>query len=148
MRCPFCQFPCTKVVDTRDNDKGTSVRRRRVCQRCRRKFTTVESTQLLVCKKNGCFEPFNEGKIANGLIKACKGRPVAYKEVLRIAQEVGDRIRSTGTGQISSRDIGLAVLEPLKRLDGVAYLRFASVYENFDSPEDFKRAAIELKNAK
>ena len=146
MRCPFCKFSSTKVLDTRDSDNGVSVRRRRVCLQCRRKFTTVESTQLLVCKKNGGFEPFNEGKIINGLIKACKGRPVAYKDILLIAQEVSESLRSRGLGQVSSTEIGMAVLEPLKKLDAVAYLRFASVYENFSSLEDFKRAAEELKN--
>lgn len=146
MRCPFCQFPSTKVVDTRDSDNGTSVRRRRICLQCKRKFTTVESTQLLVCKKGGNFEPFSEGKIVNGLVKACKGRPVAYKDILRIAQEVGDYIRSRGVGQVSSTEIGMAVLEPLKRLDTISYLRFASVYKNFSSLEDFKNALSELQN--
>lgn len=146
MHCPFCKSPSTKVVDTRDSDNGTSVRRRRICLQCKRKFTTVESTQLLVCKKSGSFEPFNEGKIVNGLVKACKGRPVVYRDILRIAQEVEDSIRSRGIGQVSSTEIGLTVLKPLKKLDTVAYLRFASVYENFSSLEDFKRAVNDLQN--
>ena len=148
MRCPFCKSLSTEVIDTRTGNHGTLVRRRRRCRKCERKFNTIESAQLLVSKKNGKSELFDERKIVNGLVKACKGRPVAYEDILAIAQEVEDSIRSKGVVRISSRQIGLAVLEPLKKLDAVAYLRFASVYENFDSPEDFKRAAMELENPK
>ena len=145
MICPFCKCPDTKVVDTRESDNGTSVRRKRMCLKCLRKFATVESTQLLVCKKDGTFEPFNRGKIATGVFKACKGRGIGYSSIEALAQEVEESIRSRGAGQVSSREIGLEVLGPLKKLDAVAYLRFASVYENFDTPEDFARAARELE---
>lgn len=145
MLCPFCKCPDTKVVDTRESDNGSSVRRRRMCPKCRRKFTTVESTQLLVCKKDGSFEPFNRGKITTGVFKACKGRGIDYASIEALAQEVEEDIRSRGDGQVSSRQIGLSVLGPLRKLDAVAYLRFASVYENFSDPEDFVRAARELE---
>ncbi|MBR6439849.1 MAG: transcriptional repressor NrdR [Aeriscardovia sp.] len=145
MLCPFCKYPDTKVTDTRESDNGSSVRRRRTCPKCNRRFTTVESTQLLVCKKDGSFEPFNRGKITTGVFKACKGRPIGYASIEALAQEVEESIRSRGAAQVSSREIGLEVLGPLKRLDAVAYLRFASVYENFSTPEDFARAARDLE---
>ncbi|MBO6003713.1 MAG: transcriptional repressor NrdR [Aeriscardovia sp.] len=145
MLCPFCKYPDTKVVDTRESGNGSLVRRRRMCLKCRRKFTTVESTQLLVYKKDGTFEPFNRGKIATGVLKACKGRPIKYPAIAALAQEVEENIRSRGAGQVSSHEIGLEVLGPLKKLDPVAYLRFASVYENFSTPEDFARAARSLE---
>ncbi|MBQ1273150.1 MAG: transcriptional repressor NrdR [Aeriscardovia sp.] len=99
-------------------------------------------------KKNGRFELFDEGKIVKGLKKACKGRPVTTEDILAIAQQVEDSIRSEGVVRVSSRQIGLAILEPLKKLDAVAYLRFARVYENFTCAEDFKRAASDLQNSK
>lgn len=148
MKCPFCKSPSTEVIDTRECDRGTSVKRRRRCKKCERRFTTVESTQLMVSKKNGKFEHFDEGKIVNGLRKACKGRPVTIEDILAIARQVEDSIRSEGVMRVSSSQIGLAVLEPLKKLDAVAYLRFASVYDNFTCAEDFKRAACDLQNSK
>ena len=148
MQCPFCKSPSTEVIDTRECENGTSVKRRRRCRKCDRRFTTVESTQLLVSKKSGRFELFDEGKIVKGLKKACKGRPVTTEDILSIAQQVEDSIRSEGVVRVSSRQIGLAILEPLKKLDAVAYLRFASVYENFTCAEDFKRAAADLQNSK
>ena len=148
MQCPFCKSPSTEVIYTRECENGTSVKRRRRCRKCDRRFTTVESTQLVVRKKSGRFEFFDEGKIVNGLRKACKGRPVPNEAILAIAQQVEDSIRSEGVVRVSSRQIGLAILEPLKKLDAVAYLRFASVYENFTCAEDFKRAATDLQNSK
>ena len=148
MQCPFCKSPSTEVIYTRECENGTSVKRRRRCRKCDRRFTTVESTQLLVSKKSGSFEYFDERKIVNGLMKACKGRPVTNEAILAIAQQVEDSIRSEGVVRVSSQEIGRAILEPLKKLDAVAYLRFASVYENFTCAEDFKRAASDLQNSK
>ena len=148
MQCPFCKSPSTEVIYTRECENGTSVKRRRRCRKCDRRFTTVESTQRVVRKKSGRFEFFDEGKIVNGLMKACKGRPVTIEDILAIAQQVEDSIRSEGVEKVSSIQIGRAVLEPLKKLDAVAYLRFASVYENFTCAEDFKRAAADLQNSK
>ena len=144
MHCPFCQNPDTKVVDTRISDDGHSIRRRRECTHCGKRFTTVESTMLLVLKNSGNVEPFDRNKVISGVRKACQGRPINEDDLKALGQRVEEDLRSRGLAQIRSEDVGRAILEPLRELDVVAYLRFASVYQNFDGLEDFQQAIDQL----
>jgi transcriptional repressor NrdR len=143
MYCPFCRHPDSRVVDSRTSDDGLSIRRRRQCPECGRRFSTTETASLNVIKRNGVVEPFSREKIVAGVRKACQGRPVTDSDLAVLAQRVEETIRSTGASQIEANDIGLAILPPLQELDEVAYLRFASVYQGFDSLEDFE-GAIEV----
>ncbi|MDY5153894.1 transcriptional repressor NrdR [Actinobaculum suis] len=145
MHCPFCRNPDSKVVDTRTTDDGISIRRRRECLKCHRRFTTIESASLVVIKRSGATEPFSRDKIISGVGRACQGRPVTEDQLALLASQVEEEVRSAGGSQINSHDVGLAILEPLKKLDEVAYLRFASVYSNYDSVDDFQAAIDELR---
>ncbi|WP_336856151.1 transcriptional regulator NrdR [Sinomonas albida] len=143
MYCPFCRNPDSRVVDSRIQDDGASIRRRRQCPQCGRRFTTIETTSLTVIKRSGVGEPFSRGKVINGVRKACQGRPVTEDDLAMLAQEVEEAVRSSGAAEINAHEVGLAILGPLRKLDHVAYLRFASVYQSFESLEDFE-AAISL----
>ena len=145
MHCPFCQNPDTKVVDTRISDDGHSIRRRRECTHCGKRFTTVESTMLLVLKNSGNVEPFDRNKVISGVREACQGRPINEDDLKALGQRVEEDLRSRGLAQVRSEDVGRAILEPLRELDVVAYLRFASVYQNFDGLEDFQQAIDQLR---
>ena len=145
MHCPFCQNPDTKVVDTRISDDGHSIRRRRECTHCGKRFTTVESTMLLVLKNSGNVEPFDRNMVISGVRKACQGRPINEDDLKALGQRVEEDLRSRGLAQVRSEDVGRAILEPLRELDVVAYLRFASVYQNFDGLEDFQQAIDQLR---
>ncbi len=140
MHCPFCQNPDTKVVDTRLSEDGHTIRRRRECPQCGRRFTTVESTMLLVLKRSGNVEPFDRAKVIAGVRKACQGRPIDEGDLKALGQKVEEDLRSRGLAQVRSEDVGKAILRPLRDLDEVAYLRFASVYRNFGDLEDFQYA--------
>jgi transcriptional repressor NrdR len=146
MFCPFCRNPDTRVVDSRTSDDGLAIRRRRQCPACGRRFSTTETASLNVIKRNGVVEPFSREKIASGVRKACQGRPVTDTDLGLLAQRVEESIRQTGASQIEANDIGLAILPPLRELDEVAYLRFASVYQAFDSLEDFEQAIVLLRD--
>ena len=145
MHCPFCRHPDTRVVDSRVSDDGLAIRRRRQCQHCHRRFSTTESASLSVIKRNGVLEPFSRDKIVAGVKKACQGRPVTESDLALLAQRVEEAIRATGASQVDANDIGLAVLPPLRELDEVAYLRFASVYQAFTSADDFEKAIHDLR---
>ncbi|WFR65955.1 transcriptional regulator NrdR [Curtobacterium flaccumfaciens] len=145
MFCPFCRHPDSRVVDSRTSDDGTSIRRRRQCPNCGRRFSTTETASLNVVKRNGVTEPFSRDKIVSGVRKACQGRPVTDGDLAVLAQRVEETVRSSGSSQIDANDIGLAILAPLRELDEVAYLRFASVYQAFDSLEDFEDAIAQLR---
>ncbi|MBF4609361.1 transcriptional regulator NrdR [Curtobacterium sp. VKM Ac-1393] len=145
MFCPFCRHPDSRVVDSRTSDDGTSIRRRRQCPNCGRRFSTTETASLNVVKRNGVTEPFSRDKIVSGVRKACQGRPVTDGDLAVLAQRVEETVRSSGSSQIDANDIGLAILAPLRELDEVAYLRFASVYQAFDSLEDFEDAIGQLR---
>ncbi|MDR0504792.1 MAG: transcriptional regulator NrdR [Bifidobacteriaceae bacterium] len=145
MLCPFCRSDDSRVVDSRTSDDGTSTRRRRQCPGCERRFTTVETASLTVIKRSGATEPFSRQKVLAGVRKACQGRPVSPDDLALLAHRVEDMVRATGVAEIDANEIGLAVLEPLRNLDVVAYLRFASVYQNFDSLEDFEQAITALR---
>ncbi len=145
MNCPFCRAD-SRVVDSRSTEDGTAIRRRRVCPRCGRRFSTIETASLTVVKRSGVSEPFSRAKIVSGVRKACQGRPVGEDDLALLAQRVEEQIRSTGCAEIDAHEIGLSILGPLRELDEVAYLRFASVYQGFESLEDFE-AAITLLRA-
>ena len=140
MHCPSCQADDTKVVDSRLTEEGAAVRRRRQCLTCSYRFTTFERAEevpLVVVKSDGRTQPFDRDKIVDGVRAACKGRSVTEEQIERLALAVEDELRLTG-GEVSSSRIGLAVLDRLRVLDEVAYLRFASVYKNFDAAADFQ----------
>jgi transcriptional repressor NrdR len=145
MRCPFCRHPDSRVVDSREADEGTTIRRRRECPQCGRRFTTLETASLVVVKRNGTKEPFSRAKVVTGVQRACKGRPVDDNQLAALAQQVEDHVRANGAAEVTTHEIGLAILGPLRELDEVAYLRFASVYRGFDSIEDFEREVAGLR---
>ena len=138
MHCPYCKHNDTKVLDSRVADDGCSIRRRRMCVDCEKRFTTVELMQLTVLKRSGATEPFNRDKAVSGVRKACKGRPVDEDALARLGQVVEDQLRLAGSPEIAAHEVGLAILAPLRALDEVAYLRFASVYRGFESADDFE----------
>lgn len=146
MRCPFCKHDDTKVVDSRVADEGQAIRRRRSCAACGRRFTTVESAVLAVVKRNGVTEPFSREKVMRGVRRACQGRDVAEDDLALLAQQVEEAVRAAGTAEVPSNEVGLAILGPLRDLDEVAYLRFASVYRSFESLADFQREIDELRD--
>jgi transcriptional repressor NrdR len=138
MHCPYCRHTDSKVLDSRTTDDGASIRRRRQCPSCERRFTTIEQMQLVVVKRSGVVEPFTRDKVINGVRKACKGRPVTEDQLARLAQLVEDSLRALGQPEIPADEVGVAILGPLRELDQVAYLRFASVYRQFRSIDDFE----------
>ena len=137
MHCPYCRHADSRVLDSRVSEDGSSIRRRRQCQACERRFTTIEQMQLVVVKKSGVVEPFTREKVIAGVRKACKGRPVTEADLAKLGQAVEDALRASGMAEIPAQDVGVAILGPLSQLDAVAYLRFASVYNHFQSVEDF-----------
>jgi transcriptional repressor NrdR len=145
MHCPFCRHTDSRVIDSRTTDDGSSIRRRRQCPECGRRFTTVETASLSVVKRSGATEPFSRSKVLVGVRKACQGRPVSEDDLALLAQRVEESIRSQGNAEIEAHEVGMAVLAPLRELDEVAYLRFASVYRAFDSLEDFEDAITLLR---
>lgn len=146
MHCPFCRHTDSRVIDSRTADDGASIRRRRQCPVCDRRFTTVETASLSVLKRSGVTEPFSRAKVLLGVRKACQGRPVTEDDLALLAQSVEESIRGQGSAEIDAHEVGMAVLAPLRRLDEVAYLRFASVYRSFESLEDFDEAITLLRS--
>ncbi|MFC4782891.1 transcriptional regulator NrdR [Nocardioides sp. MAHUQ-72] len=142
MHCPYCRNTDTRVLDSRVADDGGSIRRRRTCPAenggCGKRFTTVEQMQLTVLKRSGATEPFTRDKAVAGVRKACKGRPVSEDDLACLGQAVEDALRSEGFAEVPAHQVGLAILGPLRKLDEVAYLRFASVYRAFESADDFE----------
>src|SRR3984885_5182857 len=147
MYCPYCRHPDSRVIDSRAAEEGGAIRRRRSCPACGRRFTTQESVILMVAKRSGVTEPFNRDKIVSGVRRACQGRPVSEDQLAILAQQVEEAIRSRGSGEIPSHEVGLAILGPLRELDEVAYLRFASVYRSFQSLSDFEDEITALRAA-
>ena len=138
MYCPFCHKDQSKVIDSRTIESGATIRRRRECTSCGGRFTTVEKALLIVVKRNGLTEPFSRDQVIVGVKRACQGRDVSEDALKRLAQTVEESVRSHGGSQVHANDIGLAILDPLRELDEVAYLRFASVNKSFESAEDFE----------
>ncbi|MGV9211932.1 transcriptional regulator NrdR [Micromonospora sp. RB23] len=147
MRCPYCRHADSRVVDSREADDGQLIRRRRSCPECGKRFTTVEEAVLAVVKRSGVTEPFSRTKIIGGVRKACQGRPVDDDSLALLAQRVEETVRAKGAAEIPSHEVGLAILGPLRDLDEIAYLRFASVYRSFDSLADFEREIETLRAA-
>jgi len=116
MFCPYCKHTDSRVLDSRVSEDGASIRRRRQCPSCERRFTTVEQTQLVVVKRSGVVEPFARDKVIAGVRKACKGRPVSEDDLARLGQQVEDSLRACGQAEINAEDVGLAILQPLRRL--------------------------------
>jgi transcriptional repressor NrdR len=132
-------------VDSREQDEGQVIRRRRSCPDCGKRFTTVEEATLAVIKRSGVTEPFSRQKVITGVRRACQGRPVDEDALAQLAQTVEETIRATGSAEVPAPEVGLAILGPLRALDEVAYLRFASVYRSFSSIDDFEKAISELR---
>jgi transcriptional repressor NrdR len=147
MHCPFCRHNDSRVIDSRTADDGTAIRRRRSCPECGKRFTTQETVILMVGKRSGVTEPFTRDKIVRGVHRACQGRPVTDDQLANLAQRVEDVIRARGLAEIPSHEVGLAILGPLRELDEVAYLRFASVYRGFESLADFEDEIASLRDA-
>lgn len=146
MRCPFCLHDDSKVLDSRSTEEGASIRRRRECTECGKRFTTYERLEdipLMVIKKDGRREMFQRGKIINGILRACEKRPISSEQVECLVDSVEKQVRSELDREISSQHIGQLVMERLRDLDEVAYVRFASVYRQF---KDINRFMDELKN--
>lgn len=147
MRCPKCHADDTKVIDSREADDGTAIRRRRSCLSCLHRFTTyerLEEVPLMVSKSNGQRELFDRAKVISGISAACKGRPVTPEQIEQLGEEVEDVARLEGP-EVPSSVIGVEVLDRLRQIDEVAYLRFASVYKGFDAAADFQRELVLLK---
>ena len=145
MRCPFCRNDDSRVVDSREADEGQAIRRRRSCTACGKRFTTVEEAVLAVVKRSGVTEPFSREKVVRGVGRACQGRPVDPDAIALLAHKVEETVRASGTAEVPSQDVGMAILGPLRELDAVAYLRFASVYRNFSSVADFEAEIADLR---
>jgi len=140
MKCPFCTHPESKVVDSRPSDEGASIRRRRECLECHKRFTTfekIENSLLVVVKKDGSRQTFDRSKLLNGIIRACEKRPVSIAEMEKIVDEIERGLNNMMEKEIESTFIGELVMERLKDLDEVAYVRFASVYRQFTDVNTF-----------
>ena len=147
MKCPYCGSADFKTLETRDSLENTT-RRRKECIKCGKRFTTyeyVETVELMVRKKDDKLERFDVNKIIRGLQKACEKRPVTMEQINELASHVRQDLMSKGKEEVTSQEIGDSVMKYLKTLDRIAYIRFASVYKQFEEPEDFKRLLLEVK---
>ena len=147
MKCPYCGYPDSKVVDSRPTDEGQSIRRRRECEKCTRRFTTyekIEEIPLIVVKKDGSRQSFDRMKVMNGIIKACEKRPVPMDEIEKIVSDIEKGLSNLMLKEMDSTIIGEYVMEHLRNLDDVAYVRFASVYRQFTDAESFRREVEKL----
>ncbi|WGS64213.1 transcriptional regulator NrdR [Marinitoga aeolica] len=148
MKCPYCGFEETRVLDSRTIAEGTVTRRRRECLRCNSRFTTYEryeTHKIFVIKKNGQREIFDRQKILNGLIKACHKRAISYEQIENLVAEIEEKIRKMGTSEIESVKIGDMIMNELKKIDHVAYVRFASVYKEFGDLDHFVKIINDLR---
>ncbi len=140
MRCPYCSYSESKVIDSRPAEEGTTIRRRRECLSCGKRFTTYEIMErlpLLVIKRDGSRQSFDRMKVINGMVKACEKRPVSADEIERVADEIEQELQSSLEREVSSTQIGEMIMDRLKDLDQVAYVRFASVYRQFKDINTF-----------
>lgn len=147
MRCPFCGSSESKVVDSRDSEPNDTIRRRRECLACERRFTTyerVEEVPLVVVKRSGREEVFTRGKLLNGLLRACEKRGIPLEQLERVADEIENELRRESGQRVSTVDVGEKALRHLKDLDKVAYVRFASVYRQFEDIEEFQKELARL----
>ena len=140
MKCNFCGCTESKVIDSRSSEDSTSIRRRRECLNCGKRFTTyetIETTPVLVIKNDGSRQPFDANKIKNGIIKACEKRPVAFSRIDKLVEDIQKKIYNSLNQEVSTKEIGEMVMEGLKEIDEVAYVRFASVYRSFTDVSSF-----------
>ncbi|MEA4922586.1 MAG: transcriptional regulator NrdR [Eubacteriaceae bacterium] len=147
MRCPFCENEDTKVIDSRHTEEGHAIRRRRECEKCGKRFTTYEKIEemvLVVIKKDGSRQAFDRSKILNGIVKACEKRPVSLAEMERVVDEIERGLNNTMEKEIKSTFIGELIMDKLKDLDEVAYVRFASVYRQFTDINTFVKEIEKL----
>lgn len=151
MRCPFCGAMDDRVLDSRESQSGDSIRRRRECKTCGRRFTTfeqIEEIQLYVIKRNGRREPFNRNKVLQGMKIACKGRPVSMETLEQTAEDIERQLLNRLDREVSSRTIGEMVMDRLRTIDQVAYVRFASVYRQFEDATQFREIVNRLRREK
>ena len=151
MKCIYCEHPESKVIDSRPTDEGTVIRRRRECLKCGKRFTTyekVEEIMFMVVKKDGSRELFNRSKVRNGIINACKKRPITTDQIEKIVDDIERGLNNMMEKEISSTVIGEVILDNLKELDEVAYVRFASVYRQFEDVDTFIREIEKLNHKK
>jgi transcriptional repressor NrdR len=151
MKCPFCDHEESKVIDSRESKKGLSIRRRRECLSCKRRFTTyekIEEIPYMVVKKDGTRQPFDSQKLLRGLLKACEKRPIPISQVEEIVEEIESRLHERAEKEIKASEIGQFVMDRLKELDKVAYVRFASVYREFRDVMEFKQELESLLKEK
>ena len=147
MKCPYCGYKESKVVDSRPAEEGSSIRRRRECLSCEKRFTTyetVESLPVVVIKKDGSRQSFERSKVLHGMIRACEKRPVAFDELERISDEIEQNLQNSLEREVSTEEIGEQVMDRLRLLDEVAYVRFASVYRQFKDIDTFMRELNKL----
>jgi transcriptional repressor NrdR len=147
MKCPYCKNPDTKVVDSRPVEDGLAIRRRRECEKCHKRFTTfekIENSLLVVIKNDGTRESFDRNKLVNGLLKACEKTKVTYDDVQRIADDIERGLNNTLEKEIESKMIGALIMDELRELDQVAYVRFASVYRKFTDVDTFVKEINDL----
>ena len=145
MRCPYCSSPDTRVIESRESE--TSTRRRRACETCAKRFTTyerVETAPLTVIKKDGTRQAFDRGKLLGGIMKACEKRPVTAEQIETVVEGIEAQLRAAASTDIPSRAIGELVMDALSRLDKVAFIRFASVYRDFQDPASFIQEATRI----
>ncbi len=151
MKCPYCTYPDTRVVDSRLTDDNDSVRRRRECEKCGKRFTTyerIETKPIAVIKKDNTREPFDRNKILSGLIRACIKRNISVEALNELVDDIENEIRGLPVSEIQSRELGNLVLKRLRKLDKVAYIRFASVYKQFNNIRQFTNELTRLKEKK
>ena len=151
MHCPFCGADDTKVIDSRLVAEGNQVRRRRQCLTCAERYTTYETAELVmprIKKSDGTRQPFDEGKLRLGMERALEKRPVDREDVENAINRILHKLRTTGERELPSRDVGEAVMAELRKLDGVAYVRFASVYRDFQDVQDFSEVVRDLKTVR
>ena len=149
MKCPFCGFAESKVIDSRPAEEGSSIRRRRECLSCGKRFTTyetVESLPMVVVKKDGSRQSFDRRKVLGGMIRACEKRPVPLAELEKIAEEIEQDLQNSMEREIRTEDVGEKVMDRLRKVDQVAYVRFASVYRQFKDIDTFMQELTKLLN--
>jgi transcriptional repressor NrdR len=147
MHCPSCQASGTRVIDSRDLDNGSTIRRRRECETCGHRFTTYErpeGARLLVIKRDGSRQDFDRGKVLAGLMKACEKRPVTLARLEQAADDIEAELRARGDGEVTSKDVGKLATEALRGIDQLAYIRFASVYHSYEDISTLKREVDRL----
>lgn len=149
MKCPYCDHPDSKVIDSRPTDEGTAIRRRRECIKCQSRFTTyekVETIPMVVIKSDNSREPFDRDKLLSGLMRACVKRPVSVSELENLINNIESKMLNSLKREFTSREVGEMALELLKDIDEVAYVRFASVYRKFQDIESFKQELNRLRD--